>query len=86
DTVLLQVRISSALVRRIDELCNEGLFRNRGEAISDAIRMLLARYSKTSPDARATALYLRGRLSKTGNLEDLIFTPGTAKVEVDEEQ
>jgi Arc/MetJ-type ribon-helix-helix transcriptional regulator len=86
DTVLLQVRVSSALVKRIDELCNEGLFRNRSEAISDAIRMLLARYSRTSPEARATALYLSGRLTRTGNPEDLIFTPSPARVEVDDEE
>jgi Arc/MetJ-type ribon-helix-helix transcriptional regulator len=71
--VLLQVRISSALVRRIDELCQEGLFRNRSEAVSDAIRMLLARYSHTSPEARATALYLGGRLGRAGNPEDIVF-------------
>jgi len=71
--VLLQVRISSALVRRIDELCQEGLFRNRSEAVSDAIRMLLARYSHTSPEARATALYLSGRLEKFGNPEETVF-------------
>ena len=40
DTLLLQVRVSSALVKRIDMLCNEVLFRNRSEAISDTIRML----------------------------------------------
>jgi len=86
DTVLLQVRISSALVRRIDELCNEGLFRNRSEAISDAIRLLLAKYSKTSPEARATALYLSGRLGRVGNPEDLVFTPGASRIELEEDK
>ena len=75
DTILLQVRVSASLVRRIDELCDEGIFRNRSEAISDAIRMLLARYSRTSPESRATALYLGGRLPKSGSPEDLVFTP-----------
>jgi hypothetical protein len=60
-------------LRRIDELCQEGLFRNRSEAVSDAIRMLLARYSHTSPEARATALYLGGRLGRAGNPEDIVF-------------
>lgn len=73
DTVLLQVRISAALVRRIDELCSEGIFRNRSEAVTDAIRMLVQRYSRTSPEARATALYLGGRLSKSESPEELIF-------------
>lgn len=86
DTVLLQVRISSALVKRIDELCNEGLFRNRSEALSDAIRLLLAKYSRTTPEARATALYLSGRLSKVGNPEDLVFGHGAGRVELDEDQ
>ncbi|MCS7146014.1 MAG: ribbon-helix-helix domain-containing protein [Nitrososphaerota archaeon] len=86
DTVLLQVRVSSTLVRRIDELCSEGLYRNRSEAISDAIRMLLAKYSRTSPEARATALYLSGRLSRTGNPEELIFTPSTGRPHIEDDE
>jgi Arc/MetJ-type ribon-helix-helix transcriptional regulator len=84
DTVLLQVRVSSALVRKIDELCSEGIFRNRSEAVSDAIRMLIARYSKTSPEARTTALYLSGRLNRAGNPEDLVFTAETEIVDKEE--
>lgn len=85
DTVLLQVRVSAALVRKIDELCNEGLFRNRSEAVTDAIRMLLQRYSRTSPEARATALYLGGRLSKTEAPEELIFKSSGKSEDLDEE-
>ncbi len=44
DTVLLQFMISAALVMKIDELCSEGLFKNRSEAVTDAIRMLIQRY------------------------------------------
>ncbi|MEM1518393.1 MAG: ribbon-helix-helix domain-containing protein [Nitrososphaerota archaeon] len=85
DTVLLQVRISAALVRRIDELCSEGIFRNRSEAVTDAIRMLVQRYSRTSPEARATALYLGGRLSKTEAPEELIFEGSRKNLNLEEE-
>ncbi len=85
DTVLLQVRVSSTLVKRIDELCQEGIFRNRSEAISDAIRMLLSRYSHASPEARATALYLGGRLGRAGNPEEIVFQVGArGQVSVEE--
>lgn len=85
ETVLLQVRISAALLKKIDELCNEGLFRNRSEAVTDAIRMLIQRYSRTSPEARATALYLGGRLSKTETPEDIVFKTPQKNLDLDNE-
>ena len=85
DTVLLQVMIGAPLVKKIDELCSEGLFKNRSEAVTDAIRMLIQRYSRTSPEARATALYLGGRLSRTETPEDFVFTSPQESINVDEE-
>jgi len=85
DTVLLQVRVSAALVKKIDELCSEGLFRNRSEAVTDAIRMLIQRYSRTSPEARATALYLGGRLSRIETPEDMVFSGVKDRTGIDEE-
>lgn len=75
DTVLLQVRVSSTLLKQIDELCDEGIYRNRSEVISEAIRLLLARYSRRSIESRATAMYLSGKLPKTGNPEERVFKP-----------
>jgi len=48
DTVLLQVRVNAALLRKVDELCAEGLFKNRSDAVNDALRYLVLRYSRTS--------------------------------------
>jgi Arc/MetJ-type ribon-helix-helix transcriptional regulator len=85
DTVLLHMRVSAALIKKIDELCSEGLFKNLSEAVTDAIRMLIQRYSRTSLEARATALYLGGRLSETETPEDLVFTSPQGGINLDEE-
>ncbi|MCS7142200.1 MAG: ribbon-helix-helix domain-containing protein [Aigarchaeota archaeon] len=73
DTVLLQVRVSAMLVKRIDELCRDGIFRNRGEVVSEALRNLILRYTRASSEARMTAMYLSGRLHKGVNPETLVF-------------
>jgi len=82
DTVLLQVRVSAALLRRVDELCAEGLFKNRSDAVNDALRYLVLRYSRTSPEGRATALYLGGRLPRSGSPTELVFKASRRREEV----
>lgn len=74
DTVLLQVRVSATLLKKIDELCQEGIFKNRSEVVSEAIRSLIVRYSRVSREAKLTALYLSGRLPKGESPDDLVFT------------
>ncbi|MCS7094709.1 MAG: ribbon-helix-helix domain-containing protein [Thaumarchaeota archaeon] len=73
DTVLLQVRVSASLLRRVDELCAEGLFKNRSDAVNDALRYLVLRYSRTSPEGKLTSLYLGGRLARSGSPSGMIF-------------
>jgi Arc/MetJ-type ribon-helix-helix transcriptional regulator len=84
DTVLLQVRVNATLLRKVDELCAEGLFKNRSDAVNDALRYLVMRYSRTSPEGRATALYLGGRLQKSGSPVELVFRAAKGRTEVGE--
>ncbi|MHA1595532.1 MAG: ribbon-helix-helix domain-containing protein, partial [Candidatus Baldrarchaeia archaeon] len=56
EKVLVQARLPAALVRELDELLKEGYYRDRTEAISDAIRRLIETFSK------------RDRISKTVRL------------------
>jgi Arc/MetJ-type ribon-helix-helix transcriptional regulator len=75
DTVLLQVRVNAALLRKVDELCAEGLFKNRSDAVNDALRYLVLRYSRTSPE---------GRLQKSGSPVDLVFRAAKGRAEASE--
>jgi len=42
----LHVRLPENLVRLLDELVAEGVFKDRTEAIREAVRLLLAKYGK----------------------------------------
>jgi len=42
------------------------------------------RFSRTSPEGRATALYLGGRLQKSGSPVDLVFRAAKGRAEASE--
>ena len=43
-SVQLNVRTTPVLMDEIDKVVNEGLFRNRTEAVNEALRLLVKRY------------------------------------------
>jgi Arc/MetJ-type ribon-helix-helix transcriptional regulator len=83
DAVLLQVRVNAALLRNVDELCAEGLFKNRSDAVNDALRYLVLRYSRTSLREGDRALP-RGRLQKSGSPVEMVFQAAKGRTEVGE--
>jgi len=40
----LNIRTSKTLLKELDTLVNQGLFRNRTEAVNEGIRLLIRRY------------------------------------------
>ncbi len=74
-TVLVQARISEYLVEKLDKLVEEGWYKNRTEAIEDAIRHLITLWYKPLGDVGRLVLYrLRGRLKDMDPLE-IVFDP-----------
>jgi metal-responsive CopG/Arc/MetJ family transcriptional regulator len=69
-----------ALVKRLDEICKSGLYRNRTEAISDAVRHLLDRYLPESEISKLLELHRSGKLKRDKRLEDLYVVSNLKKV------
>ncbi len=70
EKVLVQARLPAALVRELDELLKEGYYRDRTEAISDAIRRLIETFSKRDRISKTVRLYLMGKLPQDRTLDD----------------
>ncbi|MFZ2455567.1 MAG: ribbon-helix-helix domain-containing protein [Candidatus Altiarchaeia archaeon] len=65
-SVQLNVRTSESIVAKIDEMVKEGAYRNRSEAVNEALRVFVSRYGekKTEKALRETpygAAYGLGR-------------------------
>lgn len=43
-SVQLNIRTSEEMIHALDQVIDQGLFRNRTEAVNEAIRMLIRRY------------------------------------------
>ena len=61
-SVLVQARLSEVLVRELDKLVERGLYRNRTEALEDAIRHLIERMKSLSDIGFLVSRYLNGKL------------------------
>ena len=61
-TVLIQARLPEKLVRDLDKLVKNGYYKNRTDAIEDAIRLLLERRLKLGVIGRLVGLYLSGKI------------------------
>ncbi|MCD6514708.1 MAG: ribbon-helix-helix protein, CopG family [Candidatus Odinarchaeota archaeon] len=69
NTVLIQIRIPEKLLKRIEKLCEEGYYRNKGDAIVDAIRHLLERYERGSGLGKLTEMNIMGKLTKRKDID-----------------
>jgi len=69
--VVVQVRLPAGLVERLDRLTEQGLYRDRTEAITDGIRHLLDRYMEEDAVSRMVSLYLTGKLPRNASIDDL---------------
>ncbi|MHC1601072.1 MAG: ribbon-helix-helix domain-containing protein [Candidatus Nezhaarchaeales archaeon] len=59
---MFQARLPEVLVRELDELVERGLYRNRTEALEDAIRHLIERMKGLSDTGFLVSKYLNGKL------------------------
>ena len=82
ETILLQVRIPSGLVRMMDELRRKGLYRSRSEIVMDGIRQIIERYLVRGKEANSLALYLRGKLASDVDFERLPTTPRDESIKI----
>ncbi|MEM2926631.1 MAG: ribbon-helix-helix domain-containing protein [Candidatus Bathyarchaeia archaeon] len=69
--VVVQVRLPAGLVEKLDMLTEQGLYRDRTEAITDGIRHLIEKYSKEDPVSRMVSLYLMGKLSRNASIDEV---------------
>ena len=65
----LNIRTSETLIDELDYLVNNGIFRNRTEAVNEGIRLLIRRYKAMKIaekiDQIAESKHVKGSLSKT---------------------
>lgn len=61
---VVQARLPSTLVERLDKLTKTGYYSDRTEAIADAIRHLLDSYAGTDEIARVVRLHELGKLPR----------------------
>ena len=80
DRVLVQVRLPAALVAELDRLLREGYYRDRTEAIADAIRHLIERFNRSDRIGRLIRLYLMGKLPRDSSIMDIRETESVNKV------
>ena len=66
---LVQLRVPEELIRRIDKLVGEGLYRSRSEVIVDATRRFLERTAPSSPLELFIDSYLLGEPKPTNSSE-----------------
>ena len=64
-------RLSSHLLTQLDKLCENGIYKTRSEAISDAIRHLLERYRFDDEIGMITSMYLANSTKRTRKLKDM---------------
>jgi Arc/MetJ-type ribon-helix-helix transcriptional regulator len=66
-SVQLNVRTSESLIKEIDKTVKEGLYKNRSEAVNEALRLLVRQYRVRKADKvmRETAEKLKGYPSLT---------------------
>jgi Arc/MetJ-type ribon-helix-helix transcriptional regulator len=69
--VVIQVRLPSGLVEKLDQLTELGLYRDRTEAITDSIRHLLDKYLREDPLSRMVNLYLMGKLPRNASIDEV---------------
>jgi len=69
--VVVQVRLPAGLVEKLDTLTEQGLYRDRTEAITDGIRHLVDRYLGGDAVSRMISLYLAGKLPRNASIDDL---------------
>lgn len=69
--VVVQVRLPAALVEKLDQLTEQGLYRDRTEAIADSIRHLIEKYFREDPLSRMISLYLMGKLQRNASIEEV---------------
>ena len=71
ERVLIQARLPVTLVRELDQLLKEGYYRDRTEAIADAIRRLIEAFSRRDRIAKIVRLYLMDKLPKDRSIDDV---------------
>ncbi|MHA1616387.1 MAG: ribbon-helix-helix domain-containing protein [Candidatus Njordarchaeales archaeon] len=71
DRVLIQVRLPATLVAELDRLLKEGYYRDRTEAIADAIRHLIERFDRLDRVGRLIRLYLMKKLPRDSSIMDI---------------
>lgn len=65
----MQVRLPAKLVEMLDKLADEGYYSNRTEAIADAVRRLVEKYSGGGRIAKVVRLYQLGIKAKPVSIE-----------------
>ncbi len=72
-SMLIQVRVPVELVKRMDRLIANGLYRSRSEMLIDAVRHLLLTYGGEKPEVERFILhYLKGRVRREEDLEVIV--------------
>lgn len=61
----------ASLVEKLDGLTEQGLYRDRAEAITDGIRHLIDRYSSRDAVSRMISLYLMGKLPRNSSIDEV---------------
>lgn len=67
----VQFRLSSYLLSQLDKLCENGVYKTRSEAITDAIRHLLERYAFEDEISMLTSKYLSNQVEKARTLDEM---------------
>jgi len=69
--VVVQVRLPASLVEKLDMLTEQGLYRDRTEAITDSVRHLIDKYSKGDVVSRMVSLYLMGKIPRNASIDEV---------------
>ena len=71
EKVVVQVRLPAKLVKELDRLTQQGIYRDRTEAIADGVRHILDRYSKEGSLSRMVAMYTMGKLARDESVDEI---------------
>jgi len=69
--VIVQIRLPASLVEKLDALTQQGLYRDRTEAITDGVRHLIDKYLREDAVSRMVSLYLAGKLPRNTSIDDV---------------
>jgi Arc/MetJ-type ribon-helix-helix transcriptional regulator len=69
--LVVQVRLPANLVEKLDMLTEQGLYRDRTEAVTDSIRHLIDKYLKEDTTSRIVSLYLMGKIVRNSTIDEV---------------